>query len=248
MRAISAPPSRPEQLMRMPWAPNRIADWTARFMARRKATRRSNCWAMPSAISFASISGFRISMILRLTSLFVTLAMSPRNLSMSAPFLPMTTPGRAECKVMRVFFAARRAAAAARVETLHDKSPADRRFLDIEPVDIELVVVLGVGDRRLEYLPYILRDAAAREGQLGQSVRRVLAADRLRDKVQLLRAAAQRAQKRGGFIVGETAGGGLLAHLRSSLPACRRHGRKRCGSARTRRACGRSCSRSPAPG
>src|SRR5437868_64750 len=107
MRAISAPPSRPEQLMRMPWAPNRIADWTARFMARRKATRRSNCWAMPSAISFASISGFRISMILRLTSLFVTLAMSPRSLSMSAPFLPMTTPGRAECKVMRVFFAAR---------------------------------------------------------------------------------------------------------------------------------------------
>ena len=62
---------------------------------------------MPSAISLASTSGLRISTILRLTSLLVTLAMSPRNLSISAPFLPMTTPGRAECNVMRVFFAAR---------------------------------------------------------------------------------------------------------------------------------------------
>src|SRR5258708_12599454 len=34
MRAISAPPRRPEQLMRMPWAPRRMADCTARFMAR----------------------------------------------------------------------------------------------------------------------------------------------------------------------------------------------------------------------
>src|SRR5438445_295356 len=142
MRAISAPPSRPEQLMRMPWAPNRIADWTARFIARRKATRRSNC-------CLGALAHYKAEM-------------------------------------REMLFDARRAAAAARVETLHDKSPADRRFLDIEPVDIELVVVLGVGDRRLEYLPYILRDAAAREGQLGQSVRRVLAADRLRDKVQLL--------------------------------------------------------------
>ena len=93
--------------MRMPCAPKRIADCTARFMARRKATRRSSCWAMPSAISFASISGLRISTMLRLTSLVVILAMSRRSLSISAPFLPMTTPGRAECSVIRVFFAAR---------------------------------------------------------------------------------------------------------------------------------------------
>src|SRR5438045_4595578 len=142
-----------------------------------------------------------------------------------------------------MLFDARRAAAAARVETLHDKSPADRRFLDIEPVDIELVVVLGVGDRRLEYLPYILRDTAAREGQLGQSVRRVLAADRLRDEIQLLRAAAQRAQKRGGFIVGETAGGGLLAHLMTSLPAWRRHGHNTCRCATAGVVLDRSCPR-----
>src|ERR671939_694465 len=50
-------------------------------IARRKATRRSSCWAMPSAMSFASISGFLISTMLRLTSLFVILAMSTRSFS-----------------------------------------------------------------------------------------------------------------------------------------------------------------------
>ena len=94
-----------EQLIRMPCAPNRIADCTARFIARRNATRRSSCSAMPSATSFASISGLRNSTMLRLTSLNVTLAMSVRSFSMSAPFLPMITPGRAECSVIRLFAA-----------------------------------------------------------------------------------------------------------------------------------------------
>jgi hypothetical protein len=74
----------------------RIADCTARFIARRNATRRSSCWAMPSAISLASISGLRISTMLRLTSLVVILASRGAALSISAPFLPITTPGRAE--------------------------------------------------------------------------------------------------------------------------------------------------------
>ena len=107
MRAISAPPNRPEQLMRIPCAPSRIADCTARFIARRNATRRSSCCAMPSAISLASISGLRISTILRLTSLLVTLVRSVRSFSISAPFFPITTPGRAECNVIRVRRAAR---------------------------------------------------------------------------------------------------------------------------------------------
>ena len=46
----------------------RIADCTARFMARRNATRRSSCCAMPSATSVASISGLRTSTMLRCTS------------------------------------------------------------------------------------------------------------------------------------------------------------------------------------
>ena len=74
MRAISAPPRRPEQLMRMPSAPRRIADCTARFMARRKATRRSSCCAIDSATSCASSSGLRISTMLMTTSLSVILA------------------------------------------------------------------------------------------------------------------------------------------------------------------------------
>src|SRR5205085_1125777 len=172
MRAISAPPSRPEQLIRIPWAPKRIADCTARFIARRNATRRSNCCAMPSAINFASISGLRISTMLRLTSLLVTLAISPRSLSISAPFLPVPPS---------------RPAAAPGMKPLQDKSTPDCRLSDIEPVDIELVVVLGIGDRRLQYLPHILRDAAAREGQFGDRLRGVLAADHLRDQVQLAR-------------------------------------------------------------
>ena len=53
--------------MRMPSAPSRIADWTARF-ARRKATRRSSCWAIESATSVASISGLRTSTMLMATS------------------------------------------------------------------------------------------------------------------------------------------------------------------------------------
>ena len=62
---------------------------------------------MFSAISLASISGFLISTMFRLTSEPVILARSPRSFSMSAPFLPITTPGRAEWMVTRAFLAGR---------------------------------------------------------------------------------------------------------------------------------------------
>src|SRR5580658_2880748 len=106
-RAISAPPKRPEQLMRMPSAPRRMADCTARFIARRNATRRSSCWAIDSATRVASISGLRTSTILIATSEVVSLATCLRSFSMSAPFLPMTTPGRAEWMLMRAFLCGR---------------------------------------------------------------------------------------------------------------------------------------------
>ena len=67
-----------------------------------------------------------------------------------------------------MLFDPRRAAAAAGMEALHDKGAADRRFLDVEPVDIELVVVFGVGDRRLQHLFDVLRDAPTRKGQDGE--------------------------------------------------------------------------------
>jgi len=93
--------------MRIPPAPSRIADCTARFMARRKATRRSSCWAIDSATSWASSSGLRISTMLMTTSESVRSATFLRSFSMSAPFLPMTTPGRADWIVTRHFLCGR---------------------------------------------------------------------------------------------------------------------------------------------
>ena len=107
LRAISAPPRRPPQLMRMPPAPSRIADCTARFMARRKATRRSNCCAIDWATRCASISGFLTSTMLMCTSELVIEATFLRSFSMSAPFLPMTMPGRAVWMVTRHFLCGR---------------------------------------------------------------------------------------------------------------------------------------------
>ena len=85
----------------MPSAPRRIADCTARFIARRNATRRSSCWAIDWATSVASISGLRTSTMLMWTSESVIVATFLRSFSMSAPFLPMTMPGRAEWMVTR---------------------------------------------------------------------------------------------------------------------------------------------------
>ena len=56
---------------------------------------------MFSATSVASISGLRISTMFSATSPLVILARSPRSFSMSAPFLPITTPGRAVWMVTR---------------------------------------------------------------------------------------------------------------------------------------------------
>ena len=79
----------------MPWAPRRIAFCIARFIARRNMIRFSSCCEIESEMSCASISGFRISSMLRPTSPPIILRRSERSVSMSSPFLPMTTPGRA---------------------------------------------------------------------------------------------------------------------------------------------------------
>ena len=79
----------------MPWAPSRIAFCIARFIARRNMIRFSSCCAIESEINWASISGLRISSMFKPTSPPIILRKSPRSVSMSSPFLPMTTPGRA---------------------------------------------------------------------------------------------------------------------------------------------------------
>ena len=94
-RLISPPPSRPPQTTLTPWAPERIADASERFIARRKLTRFSSCSAIDWATSFASSSGRLISLMLMCTALLVMPWISLRSASTSTPDLPITIPGRA---------------------------------------------------------------------------------------------------------------------------------------------------------
>ena len=95
MRAISAPPRRPETCTFTPLAPERMALVSARFIARRKATRFCSCSAIDCATSEASSSGRLISRMLTLICLLVILCRSRRRASTSLPDLPITMPGRA---------------------------------------------------------------------------------------------------------------------------------------------------------
>jgi hypothetical protein len=116
------PFSRPEDISLMPWAPRRIAFCIARFMARRNMMRFSSCWVIESAISCASTSGLRISSMLTATGTLRRRVSSAFRFSMSSPFLPITTPGRAEKIVMRAFFAGRSI-------RMRDTAALFRRFL-----------------------------------------------------------------------------------------------------------------------
>src|SRR3546814_2042024 len=78
-------------------------------------------------------------------------------------------------------------AARPRTEGTHPHALADEGLLHVEAVDIELVVVLGVGDRRLQRLLHGVGDPALGEGQRRDRLRRVEAADGRRHQVQLLR-------------------------------------------------------------
>ena len=62
----------------------------------------------------------------------------------------------------------RRATAAAGVKPLQDKGAADRSLLDIKAVDIELVIVLGIGDRSLQHLLDLVGNSAVRKSEFGK--------------------------------------------------------------------------------
>ena len=89
------PPSRPPHWTFTPWAPERIAEASERFIARLKLTRFWSCSAIDCATSFASSSGRLISLMLMCTFLCVIAWISLRRASTSAPDLPITIPGRA---------------------------------------------------------------------------------------------------------------------------------------------------------
>src|SRR5258707_8704306 len=76
-----------------------------------------------------------------------------------------------------------RAATAARCETLHHDAVADVRLGNDQIVDIEIVIILGIGDRRFQALLDVDRDPLARELQIGERCRSLPAADQLRHKI-----------------------------------------------------------------
>src|SRR5258707_14741630 len=132
------------------------------------------------------------------------------------------------------------AAAAARLEALHDEALADRRLGNDQAIDVEIVVVLGIGDGRIEDLLDVLRDALLREGELVDGRCRLLAADRGGHEIELARADADGAQHGLGLVVRLAAGGRWLAHPPSPLTlSFRPRGRGRVRSAGTRRGCAR---------
>src|ERR1700731_4079229 len=96
-----------------------------------------------------------------------------------------------------------RAATAARGETLHDDAVADMRFRDDQIVDIEIMIVLGVGNRRFQALLDVDRDPLARKLQVGERSRSLPAADQLRHQIELLRAHPQHPGDRLGLVIGE---------------------------------------------
>ncbi len=95
LRLISPPPRRPPHWILIPWAPERIAEASERFIARRNDTRFWSCSAIDWATSCASSSGRLISLMLMWTLLPVIEWSSLRSASTSTPDLPITMPGRA---------------------------------------------------------------------------------------------------------------------------------------------------------
>src|SRR6516164_6414553 len=137
----------------------------------------------------------------------------------------------------------RRSPAASGMETLQHERPARGGLFDKEAIDIELMIVFGIRDCRLQHLFYVARYTAPGKGQLRQCRRSSFSADGLRDEVELARARTETPHNRGSLVLIEPARGCLLAHISPSSPSCHRRGRKTSGSVRTHPACARSCSR-----
>jgi hypothetical protein len=83
---------------------------------------------------------------------------------------------------------------------------------DNKIVDVEIMVVLGVGDCGFERLLDLDRNPLVGELEIGERGRDLLAPDELGEKVELLRADAQHARRRLGFVLRLTARVGRLGH------------------------------------
>src|ERR687884_1878895 len=93
--------------------------------------------------------------------------------------------GKRDREVRRALADARRAAHRARPEALERRTLVGVDRLDAQLVADELVVVLGVGDRRLQQLAPRLRRGPGRVGQDRARLGDVLAADVVADEAGL---------------------------------------------------------------
>src|SRR6202011_5926163 len=78
--------------------------------------------------------------------------------------------------------------------------------------DLEVMIVLGIGDRGLQTLLDVDSDSLARELQVGERGGSLPAADQLRDKIELLRAHPQHAGDRLGLVIREAPFAVWFAH------------------------------------
>jgi hypothetical protein len=91
------------------------------------------------------------------------------------------------------------------METFDHQRLADVSLRDNELIDIEIVIVFGIGDCRFQALANIARHALAREFQVRQRNRHLFAANELRQKIELLRAHAQHARDSLRLVLGKGA-------------------------------------------
>src|SRR6185369_463216 len=117
-----------------------------------------------------------------------------------------------------------------RRETLHGDRLADRSLGDDERVDVEIVVVLGVGDRAREHLLCVAGHRLLREGENVQRLLGLAAADQRRDEVELLRRTTDRGSDGQRLVVGDAAGSFLLAHYRLPFLSAAWPGKLRVGA------------------
>src|SRR6185437_3443002 len=120
-------------------------------------------------------------------------------------------------------------------------------FRNNEIIDVEIMIVFGIGNRRFQALLDVDRDPLARKLQVGERGRSLAAADQLRNQVELLRADPKHPGDRLGLVIREAPFALWFAHrlilkpisLKPSWLSYRRNGRGKCGSAKTRRTCDR---------
>ena len=98
------------------------------------------------------------------------------------------------------------------MEALHRDRLANRGLADDERVDIEIVVVLGIGDGRSQHLARVDRHGLLAELKNVQRIAGLLAADQPRNQVQLLCRTADLRADRQRLIVGNPTGSFWLRH------------------------------------